>query len=96
MHPSALVRRRAWESSAACWWAFRTLCHFLTNSRVYSPSDPILLPNLMLAQTYGLLGRLLEEGNHIHMAVRLFLHFTSLSSHKLSYPPARYVNVGDY
>lgn len=24
----------------------------------------------MLTQTYGLLGRLLEEGNHIHMVVR--------------------------
>lgn len=23
-------------------------------------------------QTYGLLSRLLEEGNHVHMAVRLF------------------------
>jgi len=29
----------------------------------------------MLRQTYGLLGRLLEEGNHIHMAVRLSFHY---------------------
>jgi len=28
-------------------------------------------------QTYGLLNRLLEEGNHMHMVVRLSTHFAS-------------------
>ena len=28
-------------------------------------------------QTYGILTRLLEEGNHMHMAVRLSIYFAS-------------------
>lgn len=52
-------------SSRLCFYAI----FLLALSSILHPT-PILLIDLMLTQTYGLLGRLLEEGNHIHMVVR--------------------------
>ena len=64
-----------WKFSR-CVWSRLFLSHFLTCSFFYSTSDSYFFWfNSMSRQTYGLLSRLLEEGNHIHMAVRLSVHY---------------------